>query len=70
MNRKEKLKFWRAGAKRALKELHFAGKEEMKEVALKWYNAPGMRYVWHDDWWARGYVAMLKRKAGMKNYEY
>jgi len=52
------------GAKHCLRILRDEG-GDIREVATKLLQVPGMNYCLRDDHWAIGFVAMLKKKAGI-----
>lgn len=55
---------WR-GARFCLRVL-MENKRSIKRNALKLLAVPGMKTVVKDDYWARGFVEMLRRKAGIE----
>jgi hypothetical protein len=66
MKRREKWLLWYRGAKFALKALKKSG-ESMEGEAQELLAMPGMSQMLRDDYWVRGFVAMLKKKAKWKD---
>ena len=65
MKKLEKKLLWWKGAKFGLKALKISG-GDMKEEAQNLLNEDGMMDIWRDDYWVHGFIAMLRRQAGIR----
>lgn len=55
--------YWFRGARQALRNLRWTceGRKARIETAREWLSDPKLRETEDDDFWAMGYVAMLKK---------
>ena len=69
MKKLEKKLLWWRGAKFCLTALKHSD-QDVKDEAQDLLKMPGMAQSLRDDYWVRGFVAMLKRKAGVQDAFY
>jgi len=62
MKRKERRMLWYRGAKLALRVVTSSEIDARREAAML-LRVPGMLNIARDDYWVKGFVAMLRRQA-------